>query len=129
MACMETSAITAITAQNTLALSDMVVLTPKIVTAQIEAVVEDFQVDAIKIGMLSTRQIVKTVAAIVAKLNIKNVVVDPVMLAKTGSRLLDDDAVVAVKENLLPYAAVVTPNAIEAAILAGNYCFIIRECP
>ena len=114
-----TSAITAITAQNTLALSDTVVLTPKIVTAQIKAVVEDFQVDAIKIGMLSTHQIVKTVAAIVAKLNIKNVVVDPVMLAKTGNRLLDDDAVVAVKENLLPYAAVVTPNAVEAAILAG----------
>ena len=70
--------------------------------------------------MLSTYQIVKTVATIVAKLNIKNVVVDPVMLAKTGNRLLDDDAVVAVKENLLPYAAVVTPNAVEAAVLAGT---------
>ena len=68
-----TSAITAITAQNTLALSDTVVLTPKIVTAQIKAVVEDFQVDAIKTGMLSTYQIVKTVATIVAKLNIKNI--------------------------------------------------------
>ena len=89
------------------------------VTAQIEAVVSDIGCDAVKTGMLATSAIVEAVAASVEALELPNLVVDPVMVAKSGDRLLDDDAVHAVRATLLRLARVVTPNIPEAEVLTG----------
>ncbi len=89
------------------------------VTAQIEAVVSDIGCDAVKTGMLATSAIVEAVAASVEALELPNLVVDPVMVAKSGDRLLDDDAVHAVRASLLRLARVVTPNIPEAEVLTG----------
>jgi hydroxymethylpyrimidine/phosphomethylpyrimidine kinase len=114
-----TSAITAITAQNTLGVTSIVALPPEIVTAQIEAVASDIGVGAVKTGMLANRAIVRAVAAAIDALRLPFVVVDPVMVAKSGDRLLDDDAVAAMKSDLLGRAFVVTPNIPEAEVLAA----------
>jgi hydroxymethylpyrimidine/phosphomethylpyrimidine kinase len=114
-----TSAITAVTAQNTLGVTGIVALPPAIVTAQIEAVAGDIGVGAVKTGMLANRAIVQAVAAAIDAFRLPFVVVDPVMVAKSGDRLLDDDAAAAVKSDLLSRAFVVTPNIPEAEVLAG----------
>jgi hydroxymethylpyrimidine/phosphomethylpyrimidine kinase len=114
-----TSAITAVTAQNTLGVTGIVALPPGIVTAQIEAVARDIGVGAVKTGMLANSAIVQAVAASIDALRLPFVVVDPVMVAKSGDRLLDDDAVAAVKSDLLALAFVVTPNIPEAEVLAA----------
>jgi hydroxymethylpyrimidine/phosphomethylpyrimidine kinase len=114
-----TSAITAITAQNTQGVAAVQVLSTDIVIAQMEAVAGDIGIDAVKTGMLATSAIVEAVAAEIETLELGRVVVDPVMAAKSGDRLLEDEAVAAVKSELLRRAYVVTPNAHEAAILAG----------
>ena len=113
-----TSAITAVTAQNTLGVICWQALPADLVTAQIEAVIGDIGADAVKIGMLATAAIVEAVAAAIRALDLPQVVVDPVMIAKGGDRLLDPDAVAALAE-LLPTAHVVTPNVPEAEVLAG----------
>lgn len=114
------SALTAITAQNTLGVIAVHTVPADIVIAQIEAVVSDIGVDAVKTGMLATAAIVEAVAATIAELDLPNVVVDPVMVAKGGARLLDDDAIEAMKTELLPRALVITPNAGEAGALLGR---------
>jgi hydroxymethylpyrimidine/phosphomethylpyrimidine kinase len=114
-----TSAITAVTAQNTLGVTGIAALPADIVTAQIEAVAGDIGVDAVKTGMLANAAIVEAVAAAIATLELPFVVVDPVMVAKGGDQLLEDDAVAAVKSELLGRAFVVTPNIPEAEALAG----------
>ncbi len=114
-----TAAITAVTAQNTLGVQAVEALTPEIVRAQIASVVSDLGVDAAKTGMLASAEIVESVVVTLAELGVRPVVVDPVMVASTGSRLLDPDAVQAVCDLLLPRAAVVTPNLAEAGVLAG----------
>lgn len=114
-----TSAVTAVTAQNTLGVTGVHVIPAEFVTAQIEAVASDIGCDAVKTGMLATSAIVEAVAAAVEALELPNLVVDPVMVAKSGDRLLDDDAVHAVKASLLRLAHVVTPNLPEASALAG----------
>jgi hydroxymethylpyrimidine/phosphomethylpyrimidine kinase len=114
-----TSAITALTAQNTVAVSGVHLVPAEFVTAQIEAVVSDIGCDAVKTGMLATSAIVEAVAAAVVALELPNLVVDPVMVAKSGDRLLDDDAVHAVRASLLRLARVVTPNIPEAEVLTG----------
>jgi hydroxymethylpyrimidine/phosphomethylpyrimidine kinase len=119
-----TSAITAVTAQNTLGVVCWQALPADLVTAQIEAVAGDLGADAVKIGMLATAAIVEAVAAAIRALDLPQVVVDPVMIAKGGDRLLDDDAVAALSAELLPQAHVVTPNVPEAEALAG---FTIRS--
>lgn len=113
------SAITALTAQNTTGVTAVHIAPPDIVTAQIEAVASDIGVDAVKTGMLATAAIVECVAAAVRALELSNLVVDPVMIAKSGDRLLADDAVAVLKTDLLPLARVVTPNVPEAEVLAG----------
>jgi hydroxymethylpyrimidine/phosphomethylpyrimidine kinase len=113
------SALTAVTAQNTIGVTMFEALSPELVRAQIEAVVTDIGVDAAKTGMLPTAAIVEAVAAAIADFEIPAVVVDPVMIAKSGDRLLDDDAVRAMKSALLRRASVVTPNIPEAEALAG----------
>ncbi len=113
------SAVTAITAQNTIGITAVHAVPADVVVAQIEAVVSDIGVDAAKTGMLLNASIVEAVAATVQKLKIPFLVVDPVMVAKSGDRLLEDDAVRAIKTELLRHAYVVTPNIPEAEVLAG----------
>jgi hydroxymethylpyrimidine/phosphomethylpyrimidine kinase len=114
-----TCAITAVTAQNTLGVNGILAMPADIVTAQIEAVAGDIGVQAVKTGMLANAAIVEAVAAAIDELDLPNVVVDPVMVAKGGDRLLEDEAVAAIKSELLRRALIVTPNAPEAEVLAG----------
>jgi hydroxymethylpyrimidine/phosphomethylpyrimidine kinase len=114
-----TSAIAAVTAQNTLGVIDFEALSADLVTAQIEAIAADIGVHAAKTGMLATAAIVEAVAAAVEDLQIPLLVVDPVMIAKSGDRLVDEEAVGAIRSELLRRAFVVTPNIPEAETLAG----------
>ena len=114
-----TSAITAITAQNTLGVTSIEPLSSAIVTAQIEAVAADLPPSSVKTGMLATAAIVEAVAAAIQDLDLPLLVVDPVMIAKSGSRLVDDEALAAIRTELLRHAFVVTPNIPEAEVLAG----------
>jgi hydroxymethylpyrimidine/phosphomethylpyrimidine kinase len=112
------SAITAITAQNTVAVTDVYPLPPEAIVAQVRAVAEDIGVDAVKVGMLGTSE---TIAAVEQALDLVGevpVVLDPVMVAESGARLLDPDAEDALRTRLLPRVTVVTPNLPEAAALA-----------
>jgi hydroxymethylpyrimidine/phosphomethylpyrimidine kinase len=113
-----TSAITAVTAQNTLGVTSWQALSADLVTAQIEAVAGDIGADAVKIGMLGNAAIVEAVAAAIASLDLPHVVLDPVMIAKGGHRLIEEDAVAAMRTELLPLAHAVTPNIPEAESLA-----------
>jgi hydroxymethylpyrimidine/phosphomethylpyrimidine kinase len=113
-----TSAIAAVTAQNTIGVGGVHVLPDDLVTAQIEAVVADLGCDAVKTGMLANSTIVEAVAAAVESLELPNLVVDPVMVAKSGDHLLDDEAVHALRWTLVRLARVVTPNIPEAEVLA-----------
>jgi hydroxymethylpyrimidine/phosphomethylpyrimidine kinase len=114
-----TSAITALTAQNTLGVAGVHAVPAEFVTLQIETVASDIGCDAVKTGMLATSAIVEAVAAAVESLDLPNLVVDPVMVAKGGNRLLDDDAVHALSTTLLRLARLVTPNIPEAEVLAA----------
>ncbi|HEX6163034.1 MAG TPA: bifunctional hydroxymethylpyrimidine kinase/phosphomethylpyrimidine kinase [Vicinamibacterales bacterium] len=113
-----TSAITALTAQNTVGVQGVHVIPDDFVAKQIEAVVSDLGCDAVKTGMLANSTIVEAVAAAVESLELPNLVVDPVMVAKSGDHLLDEEAVHAVRWTLLRLARVVTPNIPEAEVLA-----------
>jgi hydroxymethylpyrimidine/phosphomethylpyrimidine kinase len=115
-----TSAITAVTAQNSVAVVDYVALEPAMVVAQVEAVATDMPVAAVKTGMLANRAIVEAVASAVDRLRLPNLVVDPVMVAKGGDRLLDPAAERAYVDVLFPRALLVTPNLMEAGALLGR---------
>ena len=112
------SAITAVTAQNTLGVLQWQALPADLVTAQIEAIAGDIGADAVKVGMLANAAIVEAVAAAIADLDLPQVVVDPVMVAKGGDRLLQEDAVAAMRAELLPRAHMITPNIPEAEVIA-----------
>jgi len=114
-----TVAVTAVTAQSSLGVQRVQNLDPDIVRAQVESVAGDIGVDAVKTGMLGTAAVVHAVAESLRELAVAPVVVDPVVLATSGDRLLDPDAVAVLREELLPQAAVVTPNLAEALLLAG----------
>jgi len=114
-----TSAVTTITAQNTLGVTATYPLPADLVTAQIEAVAGDITIQATKVGMLATAAIVEAVAAAIEELDLPNVVVDPVVMAKSGDRLLAPDALQTLCQELLPRARMVTPNIPEAALLTG----------
>jgi hydroxymethylpyrimidine/phosphomethylpyrimidine kinase len=114
-----TSAITAVTAQNTVGVTAWQAVSSDLVTAQIEAVVSDIGCDALKTGMLCNAAIVEAVAAAIVSMDLPNVVVDPVMIAKSGDALLEPEAIAALKAELLPRATVVTPNIPEAEALVG----------
>lgn len=115
-----TSVVTALTAQNTRGVQAVHVVPTHFVAAQAEAVLDDFDVSATKTGMLATAAVVATVARLAAEHRLRNLVVDPVMVASSGDRLLDRDAVGEYREALLPLAAVVTPNVHEAEMLLGG---------
>lgn len=113
------TAITALTAQNTLGVTGVLDIEPAFVAAQIDAVFEDIRPAAVKIGMVSSAVIIATIAERLRAHGARNVVVDPVMVATSGARLIDEDAVRALVDELLPLADVVTPNMPEAIVLCG----------
>jgi hydroxymethylpyrimidine/phosphomethylpyrimidine kinase len=114
-----TSAITAVTAQNTRGVSGWEPVPTELVIAQMEAVGADLPPGAVKTGMLATAAIAEAVAATIAEMEFPNLVVDPVMIAKGGDRLLREDAIATIRTELLRLAEVVTPNVPEAEVLAG----------
>ena len=114
-----TSAITALTAQNTVGVAGIFDVSPSFVAAQIDAIASDIGVDAMKTGMLSNAEIIDAVSDRIQHYALAKVVVDPVMVATSGDLLLREDAVDAVKSRMLPLALVVTPNRREAEVLAG----------
>lgn len=119
------SAITALTAQNTTGVRAISEVTPEFLAQQIDAVFEDIRPDAVKIGMVSSVDLIKTIAERLRFYQAENIVVDPVMVATSGAALIASNAVEALKQELLPLAAVVTPNIPEAEILAQ--CKICNE--
>jgi hydroxymethylpyrimidine/phosphomethylpyrimidine kinase len=114
-----TTVVTAVTAQNTAEVTAVHPVPLEVIRAQLDAVLDDFAVQAVKTGMLATTAIVRLVADRATAGDLPGLVVDPVMVASTGRRLLDDDAVDAYRSRLVPRALLVTPNLFEAAILAG----------
>jgi hydroxymethylpyrimidine/phosphomethylpyrimidine kinase len=118
--CYGMSAVTALTAQNTLGVSAIHPVPPEFAAAQIAAVFEDIGADAVKIGMLYSARLIRVVAEQLRRYNARHIVLDPVMVAQSGDRLLEDDAVGAIREYLMPLAEVVTPNVPEAEVLAGR---------
>ena len=114
-----TSAITCVTAQNTLGVTRVDALPATAVIAQIEAVVTDIGVQATKTGMLLNQEIIAAVANQVEALGLNNLVVDPVMVSRTGAQLIDNDAIMCLRDRLIPQAAILTPNRYEAQILSG----------
>lgn len=113
------SALTALTAQNTTGVSAIMEVTPTFLKQQIEAIFEDIRPDAVKIGMVSSSELMEVIAEQLKKYRASNIVVDPVMVATSGSRLMEHSAVTTLKETLIPLALVVTPNIPEAEILSG----------
>jgi hydroxymethylpyrimidine/phosphomethylpyrimidine kinase len=113
------SVITALTAQNTRAVTAIHEVPPQFVVAQLDAVFDDIDIAATKLGMLSRPEIIEVVADGLLRHGAENVVLDPVMVAKSGDRLLRADAIAALRARLLPLAAVITPNLPEAAVLLG----------
>jgi hydroxymethylpyrimidine/phosphomethylpyrimidine kinase len=120
LGCYGMSVITALTAQNTIGVSAIQAITPKFIVEQISAVLTDIGVDAVKIGMLFSPEIIQAVAAGLRPFNIRQVVLDPVMVAQSGDKLLKENAIEAIKTNLMPLATVVTPNIPEASILVAE---------
>ena len=112
------SVITALTAQNTMEVTDILNSTPEFLAAQLEAVLNDIYPDAVKTGMVASIPLIETIADKLKIYNVKNIVVDPVMVTTTGASLLDKEAIDTFKKNLLPIATVLTPNIPEAEVLA-----------
>lgn len=113
------SAVTALVAQNTTGVKSIMEVTPDFLAEQLDCVFTDIFPDAVKTGMVSSVPLIEIIADKLRQYGARNIVVDPVMVATAGSKLLRDDAIDALKERLLPLAAVVTPNIPEAEILAG----------
>lgn len=113
------SVITALTAQNTLGVSAIQQATPQFVASQLQAVFEDIPPDAVKIGMIFNSEIIMTIALNLRRYQARNVVLDPVMVAESGGKLLQDEAVASLQRYLLPVADIITPNLHEAGILSG----------
>ena len=113
------TAITALTAQNTTGVSDIMAVEPEFLGAQLDAVMEDIMPDAVKTGMIPTAALIGMAADRLEAYGAKHVVVDPVMVATSGSRLMQEEALYTLKTRLLPLAEVVTPNIPEAEVLAG----------
>jgi hydroxymethylpyrimidine/phosphomethylpyrimidine kinase len=122
-----TSAITAVTAQNTLTVTDVLEVSTEMITAQIDAVMSDFEVVAAKTGMLASSKVIEAVAAAIARHGIPNLVVDPVMIAKGGATLLRDDAIGALRTRMIPLATVITPNLPEAEVILGRLVRTLDE--
>jgi hydroxymethylpyrimidine/phosphomethylpyrimidine kinase len=120
LGCYGMSVITALTAQNTVTVTGIFPVSPGFIAEQIDAVMEDIGVDAVKVGMLHSPEVIAVVAERLSRYKAPNIVVDPVMVAKGGAKLLRDDAAEALKTELLPLARVITPNLPEASVLLGH---------
>jgi len=118
--CYGMSVITALTAQNTLGVSGIHAVPVDFVAAQMEAVLSDIGVDAVKIGMLFSPELIRTVAEHLKKFAITKIVLDPVMVAQSGDKLLQDEAIDALKRFLIPLAELITPNLPEASVLLNR---------
>ena len=114
-----TSAITALTAQNTLGVTGIMEVTPEFLGEQLDAVFTDIYPDAVKIGMVSSSDLIRMIASKLQEYKAANIVVDPVMVATSGAKLISDDAIETLKKELLPLATVITPNIPEAEVLSG----------
>lgn len=114
------SAVTALTAQNTTGVTDILESTPDFLARQLDCVFTDIFPDAVKTGMVASVPLIEVIAAKLRRYGGKNLVVDPVMVATSGARLISEDAVAALRELLLPLAAVLTPNIPEAEVLSGR---------
>ena len=112
------SAITALTAQNTTGVTGILEVSPDFLGKQLDAVFEDIFPDAVKIGMVSSSELIRVIADSLVRYGAANIVVDPVMVATSGARLIEDEAIETLKSRLLPLATVITPNIPEAEILA-----------
>lgn len=113
------SAVTALTAQNTTGVKDIMEVSSSFLKEQLECIFTDIYPDSVKIGMIASKELIKTVKDALIKHKAKNIVLDPVMVATSGAKLISDDAIDTLKKELLPIAAVVTPNIPEAEVLSG----------
>lgn len=113
------SVITALTAQNTTGVFGVMESTPEFAAKQLDAVFSDIYPDAVKIGMVSSKKLIEAIAEKLVEYNAKNIVLDPVMISTSGSRLLNDDAIETLKNTLVPLADIITPNIPEAECLSG----------
>ncbi len=120
LGCYGMTAITALTAQNTVGVQAIHAVPPEFLRSQLQSVLDDIGVDAVKIGMLHTPEVVRTVAWAIAHYGLQRVVLDPVMVATSGDRLIADETVEVLVRELFPLATVVTPNLDEAALLIGR---------
>ena len=114
------SAITALTAQNTTGVTAIMEVKPEFLKEQIKAVVSDIFPDAVKTGMVSSSALIKVISDSIKEYGLKNIVVDPVMIATSGAKLITDEAIETLKKELLPLATVITPNIPEAEVLFGS---------
>ncbi|MEE0742626.1 MAG: bifunctional hydroxymethylpyrimidine kinase/phosphomethylpyrimidine kinase [Emergencia sp.] len=114
------SAVTALTAQNTTGVTDIMNASPEFLAAQLDAVFTDIYPDAVKIGMVSSKELIETIAEKLKNYEAKNIVLDPVMVATSGSKLIADDAIASLCRLLMPLATVITPNIPEAEVLCGH---------
>lgn len=121
--CYGMSVITALTAQNTLGVLAIHPVPVDMVAAQMEAVLSDIGIDAVKIGMLFSPELIRVVAETLEKFGVRTIVLDPVMVAQSGDKLLQDEAITALKEYLIPMAELITPNLPEAAVLLEHEIF------
>ena len=121
------SAITALTAQNTCGVRSVLNATPEFLRDQIDAVFEDIRPDAVKIGMVSSAKLIEVIAERLENFHAANIVVDPVMVATSGSRLIDEDAVKNLQTKLFPLATVITPNIPELEVIIGEKIFSPRD--
>ncbi|MCR5350260.1 MAG: bifunctional hydroxymethylpyrimidine kinase/phosphomethylpyrimidine kinase [Acholeplasmatales bacterium] len=117
--CFAETAITALTAQNTLGVYDIMNVTPEFLASELDAIFKDIRPDAVKIGMVSDKELIKVIAKKLKEYNAKNIVVDPVMVSTSGSKLISDDAKDTLIKELFPLASVITPNIPEAEVLSG----------
>lgn len=113
------SAITALTAQNTTGVTGIMEATPDFLADQLDNIFTDIYPDAVKIGMVSSSALIETIAKKLHQYKARNIVVDPVMVATSGARLINEDAIAALKSQLLPMATILTPNIPEAEVLSG----------
>ncbi|MCG8473584.1 MAG: bifunctional hydroxymethylpyrimidine kinase/phosphomethylpyrimidine kinase [Desulfobacterales bacterium] len=120
LGCFGMSAITALTAQNTHSVTQIHPVPAPFIKAQLDAVLEDIGTDAVKIGMLHAPDVIETVAEALNLWKCPRIVIDPVMISKSGDKLLQDDAVFALKQTLIPMASIITPNLPEASVILGR---------
>ena len=113
------SAITALTAQNTTGVTGIMDVTPEFLKLELDTVITDIRPDAVKIGMVSSSELIRVISETIRNYELTNVVVDPIMVATSGARLISEDAIGTLKECLLPLATVLTPNIPEAEVLSG----------